>query len=331
MTILNLMGVSDDNRSVLAINARSIDKSAIIHKGNVSVFEHPFFKKFAVQTILLGGEKKSVPFQIARPSLIFNSICDPDTNANTLDHASQIVEEIGAPVINHPAYVKRTRRDAISRLLGDKEHIRVPKTVRIIPKKAAEIPKFAEQLGFSFPYILRPAGTHGGRGMLLLSDPSKLPELEQFAFDGREYYMTEFVDFRSPDGLYRKYRFFVIGGEAIPRHMIASESWKIHSASRESELYRSRDIMKEEKAFVDHPPQQSVSLCTTIYETLKLDFFGIDCSIDEEGNLLVFEINACMRYATPDPKTDPFYQTEKIEKALARLIEQKAGGMQKPR
>ncbi len=323
MTILNLMGVSDDNRSVLAINRRIIDNCDIIHKGNVSVFEHTFFKKYTVQTLLLGGEKNSAPLRINRPSLIFNSICDPDTNSRTLEQAAKIVNDMGVHVINRPDFIKISRRDAISRLLADEKDIKAPKTVRIIPKRSAEVPIFAEKLGLIFPFIFRPAGTHGGRGMMLIKDADSFLELDQYAFDGSTYYLTEFADFKSEDGLYRKYRFFVVDGEVIPRHMIASQSWNIHSASRESELYRDHDIMKEEKAFIDSPPEKSVKLCKRIHELLKLDFFGIDCNIDEEGNLLLFEVNACMRYATPDPKTDPFNQTVKIEKAIARMMEKR--------
>ena len=327
ITLLNLMGISDDNRSILVRNEGTIEKSLIMHKGNVSLLENSFFRRFRMKTVVLGGEQKSEPMEIQIPDLVFNSICDPDTNAKTLQIAAKIVDDMKVPVINDPRRIFATRRDAICELFKNEPGIRIPRTIRIRPYRASDIPIIAKQQNFDFPFIVRPVGTHGGKGMLLIESAEMLTLLEQYPYDGRDYYLIEYVDFKSPDGLYRKYRFFVVGGEVIPRHMIASDSWNIHAADRGSELYEKHDLAKEEEAFVKHPPEKSVAHCKRIYEKLELDYFGIDCAIDENGDLLIFETNVCMRYKTPDPRTDPFNRTPLIERAIADLIERKTGSV----
>jgi glutathione synthase/RimK-type ligase-like ATP-grasp enzyme len=62
-----------------------------------------------------------------------------------------------------------------------------------------------------------------------------------------------------------------------------------------------------------------------IRRIIKLDYFGIDCSIDANGNVVVFEVNATMlihlhnegfEYKTP--------HVMKIKAAFERLLERRA-------
>src|SRR5439155_1080338 len=90
------------------------------------------------------------------------------------------------------------------------------------------------------PFLFRQVGSHGGQDLALVGDRDDLDRLEQFALDGRDFYVTEFVDFRSPDGLYRKYRVLVIDGVPYAKHMIASDSWNIHAEDRTSVVLEHR-------------------------------------------------------------------------------------------
>ncbi len=128
-------------------------------------------------------------------------------------------------------------------------------------------------------------------------DAPELLKLERYAYDGSFFYAIQWVDFKHRDKLYRKSRIAFIGGTPIPRHRIISDDWNIHSQSRKILMASRDDLRKEEEKFITSPFEQSVSKDAAaslrkVYETLGLDYFGVDCSVQEDGSLLIFEINA---------------------------------------
>ncbi len=157
----------------------------------------------------------------------------------------------------------------------------------------------------------------------LLEDRTQLPELEQFAFDGRDYYVTEFVDYRSADGLYRKSRLFVIDGKAYPRHQVLSRHWNIHAASREELMQNNPELQEEEKRFLGGPDKLILHRCQSIYEFLELEFFGIDCSINDQNELLIFEINACMKTLYSQKNTYLNSAQTSICEATTQMVEKR--------
>jgi hypothetical protein len=63
-----------------------------------------------------------------------------------------------------------------------------------------------------------------------------------------------------------------------------------------------------------------------IRDAIGLDFFGIDFTLDPEGNVLVFEANAAMRHnfdhAANFPYTRPYL--ERISEAFANMVDRRA-------
>ncbi|DAB40169.1 MAG TPA: hypothetical protein CFH81_08170 [Sulfurovum sp. UBA12169] len=57
-----------------------------------------------------------------------------------------------------------------------------------------------------------------------------------------------------------------------------------------------------------------------IYHRLGLDYFGIDCSIDKEMNLLVFEINANMNVFIQTKNSLFAKHIEMIRTALIKML-----------
>ena len=108
-----------------------------------------------------------------------------------------------------------------------------------------------------------------------------------------------------------------MGEEILPYHLAIGDGWKLH---RDSTDMASHDWMqREEEQFLRDPGSV---FCAHQFEALRmirsrigLDYFGIDCALDGEGNLVVFEVNASMLVHddNPDfPYTNAFVRRIKI-------------------
>jgi len=322
--VVSLIGLPDDNRARVLLNRGSISDIEISIPGTNSINELIDKQIVPYTTVTLGGSKP-VDINLGQPKLILNTVCEPDSNLEALKQANELIKPLNVPVLNHPDILLKTTRDNIYKLFNGTEGIRVPKTLRIAPKYLGDVEKLIQDGVLAVPLIFRQAGLHNGLLTFLLETPDQLPELEQFAFDGRDYYVTEFADYRSQDGLYRKARFFIIDGKTYARHLLVSRHWNIHSGSRKELMENDLDLQEEEKKFLSGPNSEILRHCQSIYEKLKLDFFGIDCHISDDNELLIFEINACMR-SHSDSRIAYHEQTHiLIQEAIMQMLTKRLG------
>jgi glutathione synthase/RimK-type ligase-like ATP-grasp enzyme len=227
--------------------------------------------------------------------VVFNLVADVDLGGAMLAPARDLAERIGKPVVNHPRQIMRTGRASIARLLAGIADCVVPQT-RGYAGAALRAADFdLAGAGFGFPLLVRLAGTHGGED---LEKVQAQAELDGFVLQRPEadYYLTEYVDYRSADGWFRKYRFIFVGGAIHPYHLAIGEQWKVHHVT--TDMANQPWMQEEEKSFLDNPqgvfgPRQYAAL-EAIRRTVDLDYFGIDCALDRAGRVVVFEVNACM-------------------------------------
>jgi hypothetical protein len=150
-------------------------------------------------------------------------------------------------------------------------------------------------LASSSAVLVRPAGTHGGDDFEKIEEEAALAAtLAQPAECDR--YFIEYIDYRSPDGYFRKYRFIFVDGEILPYHLAIADVWKVHHDS--TDMADRPWMQREEEAFLNDPASvfgpSHDRLLREIRERIGLDYFGIDCGLDRSGNLVVFEVNASM-------------------------------------
>lgn len=226
--------------------------------------------------------------------VVVNLVSDVDRGLASLGPAEAFIEAIGRPVINPPQLIAQTSRESVARRLEPVPGCRVPQT-RLCP--AAELQALARQgaAALSFPVLVRPAGSHGGEAFDKLED---LAQLQAFLAKhiAQNYYLTPFVDYRSADGFFRKYRFVFVDDEILPYHLAIDNQWKVHHAK--TGMADSAWMQAEEQAFLDDPwhvfgAAQREAL-QAIRNAIGLDYFGIDCSLGEDGAIVVFEVNASM-------------------------------------
>lgn len=320
--ILNTLSAPDRNRLLVINNNGDFGSLKAIMEGNNTLNLLVDNQKAEILTITLGGVEPK-PLTLPAGDIVLNSICDPDTNGRALHQAVEVFKDLSIPVVNPPQLLLKTTREQTYEQLNGIQGLRVPKAVRITPTRLSDVPKMLKDKQLDYPYIFRSTGEHGGEGMALINDESDLEQLEQFAFDGRSFYAIEFVDFQSDDGLYRKYRMVIIDGKFYPRHLIISKSWNIHSETR-AELMESDEKYKEEElAYLNNPHPALAKQCEDIYTKIPLDFVGVDCHINDKGEMLIFEVNACMRIVADQAieYQKPFMDT--IKAAFNAMLEKR--------
>ena len=239
---------------------------------------------------------------MARYDCILNLVTDPDQHPQTLETLRRLLRGHRGRVINRPEAVLRTTRDQVAKRLAGIEGLRVPRVVRLRNPKPGAASAAAERAGLAYPVIARVAGTHTGKIIGLVDDTAGLDA----ACAGRgDFIVTEFVDFRNDDGLYRKYRLWSFGGKPIFRHMLITDNWNVHVSERNRYMLDRPQLIEEEVRLLERPegafPEALHAMFRGVQERMGLEFFGMDFGIDRDGQAILFEANATMSFFPLEP------------------------------
>src|SRR5208282_4060158 len=149
-------------------------------------------------------------------------IADADRGAPYLPLAAELCDRYRRPVLNPPARIAPTRRDRIARHLAGIAGLVVPATRYMTRERIASLA--AANRPFAWPKLVRPAGMHGGEGLERIEQTAELAAyLDRMPFEA--FYLTDFWDFHSADGNFRKYRFVFVDRVAYPYHLAIGGEW----------------------------------------------------------------------------------------------------------
>jgi tetratricopeptide (TPR) repeat protein len=294
--------------------------------GNTPIHDMIGFSNFESHLLmLLPGVVYDADFLRTKTDVVVNLVSDADRSAEALADATRLTQHLAKPVINAPAKILSTERDHVSRLLGDTTGCVVPQTSRYVRDELLAMLRTGA-FNMPFPLIARIAGTHGGDDMERIDG---LAELEAFvrSHEATDYYLSEFIDYRSADGYFRKYRFIFVGEKILPYHLAIHDQWKVHHAS--TDMANHLWMQGEEKVFLELPqivfPPATFEALRAIRSTLDLDYFGIDCALTHDQKVVVFEVNASMLVHLRNeqfPYKNP--AVRRIKAAFAELLRDKA-------
>ena len=241
--------------------------------------------------------------QLPGYDLVFNAIGDPDTAEPLTDRLAQFVARCRRPILNPPTSIARTLRHHMGELLADIDNAVVPACIRIdasIAQNSAALTARLAGANIAGPILSRPAGTHGGKGLKRCETPAALANT--LVDSAGQYYLSQFCDYRSGDGCYRKYRMIFIDREPFPYHLVISSQWMVHyfSADMTTQAWK----IDEERRFLENPRaalgESALACIAAIGRRLDLDYCGIDFACLPDGRVLVFEANATM-LVHPEP------------------------------
>lgn len=317
---LILNGVPDD-RLVTCAYSEAARGPTYIFGGAASFLPDAMRVLPRAQVALIGPGFGLTLRQDRMPGRLVNHIGDADACSQALEQAAKLHREAGLPCFNAPAVVAGTTRDGIYRKLSGVPGIQMPRTLRIAPASPEELVRVALAEGLVFPLIVRIAGDHGGISMVRLDHADDMAPLHRIPWGGRTLYVTQFVDYAEPDGFYRKMRLVVVGNEYFARHHVRGTDWMLHAADRDpSSLAEEAAFLRDFDRITRPRLDKAVS---AIRARLPLDYFGIDCSLRPSGELLLFEVNPCMRILHNSMPSPNIWDAPigRIRDALVRLLQ----------
>ena len=254
--------------------------------------------------------------------VIINCIADAETSSNALAQVSRHFGHL--KIINGAAQVLNSSRIKVFEQIKDVDNLLMP---------TADVITFTDNLQDNrrrlnnpeFPFLIRPLGSSTGIGLEKIMQQVEFDNLHLKIID-QTMNICAFVDYRSPDSYYRKYRVFVINGKILPAHAIASPHWNIHSSSR-YEIMKDNDLLQQQemKFLADISSvltPQHLAAIDEISQRLDLEYFGVDFAILNDQRLLIFEANAGMHANLNYIKDFPYHEAaiRDIIKAFRAMI-----------
>ncbi len=268
--------------------------------------------------------------QLPAFDLVFNAIGEPDVAASLARRLDRFAARCGRPVLNDSAAVGATQRHRLADRLGDLGDVLLAPCRRDdkpAPLRADLLDRL-RQAGLTLPVLARPAGTHGGHGLVRCTTLEGLEQTLQ-EIDG-PHYLTGFRDLRSGDGHYRKYRIVFVNRTPYAYHLAISAHWMVHYHSADMAAHPWK--LDEERRFLEDPAgalgDKAMAAIAAIGRRLDLDYAGVDFAILPDGRVFVFEANATMlvhfeRGNGPLAYRNPHVQ--RIVDAFEQLLADRAG------
>jgi tetratricopeptide (TPR) repeat protein len=221
--------------------------------------------------------------------LVFNATGDSDVSGDSIGPLSAFAAACATPFLNPPDKVERTARNNLPALFNGIDDILVPAVWRF-PTSAEWDESLADQL----PLLVRPVDSHGGQGLELVRTASELARAR--ATRSGPVYLSRYVDYRSADSWFRKYRVIYVDREPYPLHLAISQNWIVHYFTADMEAHSWK--IEEEKRFLENPEAvfgpAGMQALRSIGARMDLDYSGIDFSVLPDGRILVFEANPTM-------------------------------------
>ena len=239
--------------------------------------------------------------------------------------ALRMIDDVAAhwprPLLNSPHRVCNLDRDKLHGLLTGIEGLEIPATIAVTRAQFAAS-------DFAFPIIVRPRGSHAGKGLAKIDDASAL-EIYLGEQQAEEFFVSRFVDYSGEDGLFRKFRIVIVDGKPYACHLAVADRWDIWYLN--AGMTRSASKRLEEETFmhtfdIGFARRHATALAGMI-DRIGLDYFMVDCAETKDGSLLIFEAdNTAIVHNMDPPEVFPYKapQMQKVFDAFAAMLERRA-------
>ncbi len=263
-------------------------------------------------------------------AILFNGIGDADRSPQALLRLQTLLARQSAPIVNPPELVLQTGRAAMAQRLANLPGVRVAKMLELSAAEARSDAALAliAARGLEWPLLVRIPDYHAGRYF------EKAENAEHFrqiiaSFPELVVLVMEYLDTRGTASSFHKMRVMVIDGLLYPTHLAYGSGWKLHYFS--SDMMHDPALRAKEAAFLADPVSmlgpQAWQALQNIARSINLDYFGIDCALAPNGDVVVFECNVAMVVAKPGVQAQWSYRQSAYDvfQAAARgMLRQRA-------
>lgn len=272
------------------------------------------------------GPDMPMPTQWPKADAVFIALSESDQNQSTLAALQQRIDSFPMPLINQPGRIAKLGRDTACSLLQSIPGLVMPTFARLGREQLVELVAKPKELtarldGAAFPLIVRPLDSHAGHGLMKADTPEAIADYLAES-DKDEFYIAPFVDYRSGDGRFRKYRIILIQGQAFAVHMGISDHWMIHYLN--AGMNDSAEKREEEARFMTEFDEtfgaKHDQALKQIHERFGLDYLGIDCAQTPAGELLIFEVHSAMVVHDMDPPQLFPYKHPQMQKVFGAFL-----------
>jgi len=271
-----------------------------------------------------------MPAEVPEHDIAIVALSELDRNLPTLAMLEPIMANWPRPVLNMPSAVAALGRDQICRTLQTLPGVSMPVTGRLDRQLLQQIAAGRLRLNHllpevDFPAIIRPVDSHAGKGLEKLDSAAELASYLR-AQGGNAFFLSRFVDYRSEDGQFRKYRVMLFQGQPFIAHMAISDHWMVHylnagmAESAEKRLEEAHVMGTFDQSFA----RRHADAIAGIWSKTGVDYLGLDCAETRDGELLIFEAGASMNIHAMDPvETYPYKRPQmmKVFAAFTRMLE----------
>lgn len=260
---------------------------------------------------------------------------DSDTSRRFLDEIERQLADWPIPVLNKPNRIVNLERDQLFNMLCEVPGLVVPRMTRsdraaleAVGNGETDISDILPEA--AFPLVVRPVGSHAGRNLEKLTcQQDVLAYLKQC--DDLEFFVSDFIDYSSEDGAFRKCRIVFVDGVPFACHLAVADQWKVWYLNADME--QNAEKRAEEERFMarfnEDFCKRHAAAFSDLVKHVDLEYFGIDCAEDRDGKLVVFEADNALIVHDMDPhEVFPYKrpQMKKVYSAFAGMIRSRCAG-----
>jgi glutathione synthase/RimK-type ligase-like ATP-grasp enzyme len=263
------------------------------------------------------------PETVPEHDVLLVALAESEANQPLLQDLSQLVAHWPRPVLNAPDHIAKLSRDGVCAALNHAEGVDIPRTVRVMRADMLRLAGGELELGGclpgdNFPLIVRPIGSHAGTNLEKVEDLQQLSDYLA-RIPAEQYYLSRFVDYRSSDGQFRKYRVVLIEGRAFLAHMAISSHWMVHylNAGMDDNAEKREEEGECMADFDNGFAARHAHALAEIDVRIGLPYLGMDVAETPDGKLLVFEVDNAMIVHAMDPEDKYPYKKPAMKKLFA--------------
>jgi len=256
------------------------------------------------------------------------TVGESDGDRPVMREVESLIHAWPCPVLNRPARAFRLSREELFGLLRGIPGVAMAATARIdradfekLGCGLLPLGQFPEKT--DFPLIARPIGSHAGLGLVKLEDRAAIAGYLAGQPDAAAFFLSPYIDYRSADGQFRKYRLVWVDGQPYPHHMAIADQWKVWYYN--VDMAGSPAKRAEEAQFMSCSDgsllRRHEAALTETAKRLGLEYVGIDCAETPDGRLLVFEADISLVVHDMDSKDVYPYKSEPTQKVFTAFYD----------